>query len=402
MTTRKPLTLPAIRYMQPGATLWDHVVTGLHVRRRSEATTFGLYYKAHSGARRVLKLGNWPQLTLELARDAARDLLRQVATGADPAQRKQDARAAPTVADLAAEWLRRKVPPVKKPRSYKEDQYNLSNHVLPRFGQAKVADVTSQDVATAIAAIERQSGPTAARNVRTLLSGLFTLAAHSELGWRERNRNPVVDVPRPKSGKRKVHIAADQFGALAAEFENLRRGWPEHIACIWVALYCGTRITELATAKASQLHGSQLILSDHKTDATGNERVIRLPALARAELDRLPIHPNGYLFGALGAMNEGNKDGARRSVHYVFDLARTAAGCPEIRPQDLRRTFASVAKSRGVSLSQIGELFGHGSTQTTLRYAWLFDDAAQQTADDVSEAIRQLATARQSGESDGA
>lgn len=385
--TKPPLTLAAIRAMQPGDTLWDHVVTGLHVRRRGDKTTFCLYYKSHAGDRRTPKLGNWPQLTLEIARDAARGLLAKVAVGEDPSGARQEARAAPTVAELADEWATRMAPPVKKPRSHKEDLYNLKNHVLPRLGKLRVRDVMTADIREAVTSIAAERGPSAARAVRMLLSGMFRLAERHELGWRPRNTNPVADVPAPATAKRKVHIRADEFERLADALEALRRGWPEHVACIWVALYCGTRITELATARASQLHGSQLILDEHKTDATGNERVIRLSSPAREELERLPVAANGFLFGQLGAMGEG----ARRSLHYVFDMARTAAGCEHIRLQDLRRTFASVAKSRNIGLSQIGELFGHTNTQTTDRYAWLYDDAAQAAADAVAGEIRALA-----------
>lgn len=391
MTARKPLTLAAIRAMTPGQVLWDHVVTGLHVRRRATITTFDLYYRTRKGVRRWYRLNEWPTLTLELARDTARALLAQVAEGRDPAAEKSDWKAAPTIADLCAEWEKRKAPPVKKPRSFREDQYNFKNHILPRLGKRHVADVTSADVKAAVDAIARERGPVAARNVRTLLSGLFRLASHSELNWRAANANPVKDVPAPKSVKRRAHIGRDQFAALNDALEGLRGQWPAHVACIWVALYCGTRITELATARHAHRHGSKLILSEHKTDSTGDDRVIQLSAPAVAELDALPQYANGFIFGELGAMNADGKDSARRSVHYVFDLARTRAGLSDIRPQDLRRTFASLALSRGVSLSQVGELFSHGSTQTTKGYAWLFDDAAQETANSVGVAIRDLA-----------
>jgi hypothetical protein len=398
MTAKPPLTLAAIRAIRPGCTLWDHVVTGLHVRRqRGEAVTFNLYYRAHSGARRVLKVGDWPSLTLELARDAARDLLRKVAVGEDPGERKQALRDAPTINDLCDEWERRKAPPVKKPRSFKEDQYNMKNHIRPRLGKLRVSDVDVDKIAKAVSAIHTERGPSAARATRTLLSGLFKLAKSSALGW-YKGENPIQseDVPRIKIGKRRRHFTADEFPAIARELEKQRAAYPAHIACIWVEIYCGSRVTELATAKRKHVHGTAIILDEHKTDATGNERIIRLTKPARDELERLPEYPNGFLFGELGAMG----DGARRSIHNVWEKVRDAAGCPDLRLQDIRRTFATVAKSRGKTLDQIGELFGHGDAQTTLGYAWLMDDAAQESAEDIANAITLLAAGPQkSGQS---
>lgn len=387
MASKPPLTLAAIRAMQPGDTLWCHVVTGLHIRLLATKATWSLYYRAHSGARRVLRIGSWPQLPLEAAREVARETLKRVALGEDPAGLKQQMRNAPTMADLADEWRKRKAPPVKKPRSFEEDVRNLRLHVVPRLGKLRVADVSAEDLAPHIAQIERKSGPSAARAVRALVSGMLTLAETDALKWRPKRSNPVSEVPLPRTQKRRVHIRPEQFAALARELEALRPRYPEHVACIWCALLCGTRITELATAKRAWIHGGLLILDEHKTSYTGNERVIRLTKPALAEIDKLPVHPNGYIFGEVGAFG-GH---ARRSIWRVFDLARTAAKCPEIRPQDMRRTFASAAKSKGVSLDQIGELFSHRSTQTTALYAWLFDDAAEDTANEVAALIKSYA-----------
>ena len=41
---------------------------------------------------------------------------------------------------------------------------------------------------------------------------------------------------------------------------------------------------------------------------------------------------------------------------------------------DLRRTYASVLVSSGASLEMIGALLGHTQAQTTMKYAYMFDD----------------------------
>lgn len=54
---------------------------------------------------------------------------------------------------------------------------------------------------------------------------------------------------------------------------------------------------------------------------------------------------------------------------------------------DLRRSYASIGLSVGVSLSQIGQLLGHTSSQTTARYAFLIDDAAKAAVARIGEAV---------------
>ena len=51
----------------------------------------------------------------------------------------------------------------------------------------------------------------------------------------------------------------------------------------------------------------------------------------------------------------------------VQDIARRA-GLGEIRPHDLRRTYAKLARSGGAPLEQISQTLGHASLKTTERY----------------------------------
>jgi integrase len=51
----------------------------------------------------------------------------------------------------------------------------------------------------------------------------------------------------------------------------------------------------------------------------------------------------------------------------VRDTAR-AAGLGEVRPHDLRRTYARLSRAGGASLEQIQYTLGHASIQTTMRY----------------------------------
>tara|TARA_Y100001938_G_C8072952_1_gene424263 strand:+ start:1103 stop:1423 length:321 start_codon:yes stop_codon:yes gene_type:complete len=67
---------------------------------------------------------------------------------------------------------------------------------------------------------------------------------------------------------------------------------------------------------------------------------------------------------------------------------RKEAGCPDLRLHDLRHSFASYAfKSKKVSGEEVGNLLGHKSMQTTMRYMHIMDDTAKQNAKDVGKEI---------------
>ena len=86
-----------------------------------------------------------------------------------------------------------------------------------------------------------------------------------------------------------------------------------------------------------------------------------------------------------------------QSPKKLWERVRRDAGCPDLRMHDLRHSFASAALAAGLSLSQIGELLGHKSTQTTKRYAHLVEEvataAATAAADRIASTMRRPVTA---------
>ena len=78
---------------------------GLRLSNSGRKTWFLMY---RSGGRlRRLTLGTYPALSLADARDQATAAKHTVAKGEDPALQKQSARIAPTVADVATQYLER-------------------------------------------------------------------------------------------------------------------------------------------------------------------------------------------------------------------------------------------------------------------------------------------------------
>src|SRR5207249_6714678 len=105
--------------------------------------SWSVRYRAGREQRR-LTLGGYPTLTLADARKRAKNALKLVADGADPAEVKQARRDADTVDDFATIYIEKWAMPKK--RSWKVDQMRLKIDVLPAWEHRLMKDITRRDV----------------------------------------------------------------------------------------------------------------------------------------------------------------------------------------------------------------------------------------------------------------
>ena len=396
------LTLEACRAATPGTVLKCHVVRGLQLHVTPTGKSWKLYYRAGGTQRRPV-LGYFPALTIELARAAARDMLAAVARGGDPSRDRQDTRLAPTVADLGAVYLEARAKR-NKPRTTEEMARHIRT-INECIGHVKAAAVTTAHVEMVMeyvgerrgikkalkdkryaakvqrAGVAKTSAPSAANHVRETLRGMLRHAELPSLRWREPHTNPVMEVPRNRENKRRTLLAPEHVPAVWAALNSLEASYPVHVAALWTILFAGTRVTETLSVRREQWHGDRFILTEHKTDRTGNERIIYLPTQVQTRLAGLAVSPEGYLFGGLDRYN----------IFHVWEKARVMAGCPAVAVRDFRRTFISTGLARGATLEQLGELASHSSTETTKGYAWLVDTGAAKLAQNIADELERQA-----------
>lgn len=357
------LTLESIRNAQPGDELKDAVLPGLHLRVFPRRKSFYFRYRTRGGRPRRPKLGDWPTMKLEDARDVARELLKRVAIGEDPKADWLQAKGEPTVAKLCERYLE-KYAPMKK--SGAQDAASIRLYIEPRaFYRLTVAEVTHDDVDGLHAKLKAK--PIAANRTLALLSVMFNLA--EKWGWRQQGTNPCRHVRRFPETKRRRYMTSDEAAKVSA---GLRARWdtePQSVLFIYLLILSGARKGEIAAAKWDWLKDGVLYLPDSKTGA----KPVYLPKPALDLLKRIP-----RTTGTLTGIKDPKK---------LWDAVRREAGCPDLRMHDLRHSFASVALAAGYTLDQIGELLGHASSSTTKRYAHLIDEMARSTAEGVGSAV---------------
>lgn len=357
------LSSAALTGASPGVILRDKTIAGLHARVTTAGKRFYLYFRTRGGVERRPKLGDFPTMTLAQARQVAKDMLLEVAKGNDPMAIRQAARAAPIVSELIDRYEKEYAPRRKSgPAAVK-----LLRKHLAKLDDTKVAEVTHSDIDGLHAAMKKS--PVLANRVVAYASKMFSLAERWD--YRPKNSNPCHGVERYKETKRRRYMSIDEAKAVASAMTAEAEKNPASVAFLMLLILTGARKGEIAVTQWAWVDGNVLRLPDSKG---GNPKDIYLPPAAADVLDRLP-----RTTGTITGLADPKK---------VWHKIRVAANCPDLRMHDLRHSFASAALSAGLSLSQIGELLGHASTQTTKRYAHLVEDAAHAAAARTAETIQ--------------
>lgn len=370
------LTLKAIEALAPGETLRDGEIPGLEARKRHTGrTSFILYYHL-IGKRKSAALGKLDEITVTEARDKARLWRSLAAQGTDP--RYGATKHSPAVRELAGKYLDEHGPR-KKQRSLEEDTRILDTYILPRFGDDTVGKLERGAVASWHAGMSKT--PYQANRALALLSKMFSLA---ELwGWRAQGTNPAQGVSRFREKGRKRYLTPDEIKLLTDSLDVADRmpGIEGDVAdMIRILIFTGARSSEIRTARWSELdiEGGRFNLEDSKT----GERTIIVPDPAMVVLERRLESRNGdFIFP--GSDPAGPLIGFRKPWIAIRDRS----GIENVRPNDLRHTFASYTVSAGSSLAVVGGLLGHTNPKTTARYAHLFDDPLKSSAKSTAEAI---------------
>lgn len=432
MPTMK-LTRRALAAIEPSAkpvVYWDADIAGLGLSvRPSGARSWVVRYRAGAGGRtgtlRQVVIGNPETMTPEQARSAAKDMLANVRLGADPAAERAEARAADTIAEIAAEWLARHVEPKRKEATAKLYRAVLDTHILPAIGSRKAVTLTRSDVAKLHGAIARKAtgakkagakrtaaqktrgGPIIANRALAVLKAMFSWAI--DLGLLpEGSQNPATGVEAFKEWGRERFLSSEEMQSLGEALtlaeteglpwqvdeskpgakhlpppENRRAHFDVHsVAAIRLLLLTGARVREILDLEWQNVdfQRGMLRLPDSKTGA----KVIVLGGSALALLDGLP-RVGRFVIASTSAGTANEKP--RADVNRLWRAVCREAGIEGTRLHDLRHSNAAVGAGAGLSLHQIGALLGHSQAATTKRYAHLAADPQRRAADLIGHEI---------------
>jgi integrase len=400
------ITIRAVESLKLGETIRDTDMKGFIVRRQANAIAYALHTRV-KGRLSLLTIGkHGSPWTPDSARNEARRLLVEIASGADPAAMRRKDRGQPTIKAFGAEYLDEHARPHKRPASIAADERGLRWHIEPLIGKIRVADLNRADVQRMVRAIaagktaaERpkdakrgpavRGGTIAANRVLALLSKMMVLAETK--GLRPQGTNPCKNIAKHKETKRRRYLNGAEMAEIGKALASMDKANPYFVALIRLLLLTGARRNEIASAQWAQVDWTRakLVLEESKTGF----KEIALPPPAMELLKNLPrrekspwIIPSANAEKPLLALAKPWKK--------LIGLANTAG----LRVHDLRHSFAAAGVASGLNLPVIGGILGHASAATTKRYAHVADDLASVSAGKIAATIAAQLTGQPAAE----
>ncbi len=263
-------------------------------------------------------------------------------------------------------------------RSAYDDRSRIRNHVLPRFGSMRLADLTLPVLMAWLDELRaaRRLEPGTQRHLLNLVSRFF--------GWAiERGHattNPCRMIPagrRPQHApKRDVPWLADddQVRAIMAELPDPFRlmFYVGNRAGMRLGEICGLRLSDVEGLAAGAFRVRYSYAGPLKEDKRGEGKTKWTPApsdalavlgpwIERRRAERAP--GEAFLF-----MREHERHFRKEHVEYRWELASEALGLNLTWYQATRHSFASRNLSRGVPLDEVASALGHSTPAVTARH----------------------------------
>jgi integrase len=384
---------------------YDTELTGFGVRvMPSGSKSWIIEYRPGSGGRGVrsvrLSLGPTSLLTPDEARRLARDKLADVRRGENPGEKRANERDTPTVAAIAACYLK-DVGATRSEGTSRLYHYYLNGLVMPEIGSRKITSLTRRDILLLHRALGEDRKPTANR-VLAVLSGLFSYA--TQHGLAPEGFNPAKGIDKFREEGRERFLTTEELQRLGAvlreaEMDGLpwevdetrpkakdapkvdkrREKYPPHVtAAFRLLLFTGCRLREILHLRWRDIDFERglLLLSKSKT----GKKTVVLNAPALAILSGLP-RLGSYVIAS------SDPERPRHDLKKPWDSITRAAGLTGVRIHDLRHSFASVGAGSGMGLPIVGKLLGHSQPSTTAKYAHLDADPLRRASDRIGNTI---------------
>jgi len=399
------LTKRAIDSLRPGTTdqvIFDEELAGFGIRvKPSGAKSWLIQYRNKHGRSRRYTLGSAAKFTPDQARKKAAKLFVSIDDGTDPADDREAAKTALTVAQACDQYLEAGKGRIKA-GTLAMDKSRIERHVKPLLGARTVASLTPADMEKFLRDVT--AGKTATKpnkgkvDGRRALGGLTTGGAgvaSRTLGMLgtilERSvrdgilpKNPVRGVARPRDRERKPAFAFETLVAVGAAMREAESDGENIVGlrAIRFLLLSGCRRMEALTLQWGMIDRKSRCLRFKDTKSGPQIRPIGNDALNFL----LSFEPDGAKladFVFLGASGRRHFVGLPR----VWKRVRSRAGVEGVSIHGLRHWFASAAAALGYSELVIAGLLGHRMKGVTARYATAPDSALLVAADHISREI---------------
>jgi integrase len=299
---------------------------------------------------------------------------------------KAPTRSRVTFRTLANEW-QASVLPMYKHSTQKHRRFMLKKHLLPRFGDKALSEITRQEIQVYVAHLTQEGyAPKSIDHIHDVLSAVLRTAVK----WGHLQDNPArgVELPKLKTVRPKWALTAQQAAALLDKLPPLGR------AMVGLAILSGLRRGEIFALRWQDIDEESRVLTVREAVYDG---AFGTPK-TEAGLRQIPLSE-----AALRFIGEWKQHAGRTEPHALVFSTRTGKAIspnnvlrraifPACEALDLphatwltfRRTYSSWSHDKGVPGKVIAQLMGHANVDTTLNvYTQVLDGALRTAVDKV-------------------
>lgn len=303
-------------------------------------------------------LGQYPDLSIQNARDKALLTLSDLANGRNPDEEKKANRAEQKLGDLFIEFMERYSKKEKK--SWVYDQREIPKFYSDWF-KRRLSDIKKTEIQRRHEKIRDENGLYQANRCLERIRAMYNKAI--EWGWK--GDNPTSGIKKFKEIKRDRFLqpneAKDFFESLKLEENIIIRNY------FYMALFTGARKTNVLEMRWEQIDMKSALwrIPDTKN---GEPVVVPLISYAMELLNSMP-RISEWVFP-----NSKSKSGHIEDPKRAWNRILCRANIENLRIHDIRRTMGSWEALTGASMLVIGKSLGHKSTSATQVYARLTND----------------------------
>ncbi|WP_342108085.1 tyrosine-type recombinase/integrase [Methylobacterium sp. SI9] len=374
----KVLTMQSVQRLKPQPErrieIPDAALPGFYlVVQPSGAKSWAVRYRI-AGKPRKYTIGPYPLFDLSAAREAGREALQMVARGKDPIVEKQAAMEAAqaaergTVRAVVDEYVQRHLKPNSGGRHAAETEAMFRNHILPRWGERRMGEITRKDVIALTDALVDSGLSVGANRVFSGTRALFNWAFGREII----ETTPFLKLKLPVQENSRVRVLNDEevrFVWQAAE----RVGYPFG-TLVQFLLLTAQRRDEVARMTWRELEDKDGWLLPGARTKNGREHLVPLPKRVMAIIESVPrLHGSAeFVLTTDGRTPSSNYGKNKKKLDAVMlDLARKEADAagrdadkvdvPHWTLHDLRRTGSTGMARLGFPIHVTEAVLNHAS-----------------------------------------
>lgn len=364
--------------------------------------TFYSYRKVHGRPERI-RIGRWPEMTVEQARDEAAKINGTVAAGENPNDKRRLNRKSPTLGEVYQEFLeaptRTRAKRAKSPATVAgyEQQWRAC---LAPWEDRKLASLSRHEIERLHNDLGTTSGHYSANRVLALVKALFNHAI--DQGYFA--SNPAVRLRPFEERSRDRFLQADElprfWKAVDAEPSEKIRDF------VRLSLFTGQRRSNVLSMRWDDVNLERAVWSIPRQKG-GKPHEVPLPQPALEILRRRlvgratsgpanPDDPDKRLpseFVFPGLHGEGHLKEPMRQWRSILENA----GIDNLRIHDLRRSLGSWQTITGTNEKTVGRTLGHTDPAATAVYARVDLTAVRQSMETATAAILAATKPKKSG-----